>query len=161
MGSTWAHSRADARGGLSKCRSSNLFSKSCILEKDPYTNTLWPALASANIWVKLKVLVLIHKVLNGLALLPWNLPSFPSFVVGSFRHLVWVHCQWKCEGLEAAGKRNRDKERREKTAHLDVNQSMRVCCEGHHFTWVPAWFPSHDCSMNTLTTEAKIQPLTS
>lgn len=28
--------------------------------------------------------------------------------------------------------RNRDKGRREKTAHLDVKQPMRLCCKDHH-----------------------------
>lgn len=46
--------------------------------------------------------------------------------------------------------RNRDKGRREKTAHLDVKQPMGLCCKDHHSE--EGMTPIHDYSMYILTT---------
>lgn len=120
---------------------------------------------SANFWVKLKALVLIYKVLNGLA--TWKIPSYPSFVLGSVRDPAQESSLWKCECTDAGQKKEKA-----------LRGVLLLVQKLHFLMWnspwgyairtiillkclKSVWFPIHDYLMNTLTVLAKIQSLTS
>lgn len=86
-------------------------------------------------------------------LLPWKVPSFPSFVPGSSRDLVWEYQVW----VSGSSREKRGRGIREGGKNLHIlmwtspwSYAVRTITAPECLKRV--WFPIHDYSMNTLTT---------